>query len=90
MMEGLRLKTLGGEADERKAADLVRGLARRIIVLPREEDEPQGIEIEAGSSLIGVNTDCDCNIDGCGGPQPIKHFVRVLPSNPNFLWSKAA
>lgn len=66
LVEGLRLKTLGGEPDERKAADLVRGLVRRIVVLPREEDEPQGIEIEAGSSPIGVNTDRDCNV-GCGG-----------------------
>jgi len=69
LVEGLRLKTLGGEPEERKAADLVRSLVRRIVVLPREEDEPQGIEIEAGSSPIGVNTDRDCNI-GCGGAQP--------------------
>ncbi len=66
LVEGLRRKSLGGEADERKAADLVRGLVRRVIVLPRDEDEPQVIEIEAGSSPIGVNTDRDCNV-GCGG-----------------------
>ncbi len=68
LVEGLRLKTLGGEADEQEAAGLVRGLVRRVVVMPREDDEPQGIEVEAGSSPIGVNTDRDCNV-GCGGMQ---------------------
>jgi site-specific DNA recombinase len=66
LVEGLRLKTLGAESDEQKAAILVRELVRRIVVLPRDEDEVQGLEIEAGTSPIGVTTDHDCNV-GCGG-----------------------
>lgn len=66
LVEGLRLKALNGENDEREAARLMRGLVRRIVVMPRDEDEPQGLEIEAGFSPVQVSTDHDCNV-GCGG-----------------------
>ena len=92
MVEGLRMRSLDGDADEREAVQLVRGFVRRVVVLPRDEDEPQGLEIEAGSVPIGTKADYDCNF-GCGGPQPVHHAVHVLPAEPfgsDFRWAKAA
>lgn len=47
---------------------MVRGLVRRIVVMPRDEDEPQGLEIEAGFSPVQVSTERYCT-GGCGGMQ---------------------
>lgn len=43
-VEGLRLKAPTSSDEEREATQLVRGLVRRVVVLPREEDEPQGLD----------------------------------------------
>lgn len=64
-VEGLRLKSLTSSDEEREAAQLVRGLVRRVVVLPRESNEAQALEIEAGSSPIRTPADRDCNY-GCG------------------------
>jgi hypothetical protein len=61
---------LGAAAeDERAATSLVRALVRRVTVQPREGDEPQGLEIEAGSFPVKTPADQYCNI-GCGGWKP--------------------
>lgn len=65
-VEALRLKSLEGSDHEREAADIVRGLVQRVIVLPREDDEPQVLEIETGSSPARTPAVQDCNY-GCGG-----------------------
>ena len=70
MVKGLRTRSLDGDADEREAVQLVRGFVRRVVVLPRDEDEPQGLEIEAGSVSNETKTDYDCNV-GCGGSHPL-------------------
>ena len=54
------------EASE--AAQIVRGLVHRITVMAGEDDEPQPIEIEAGSS-INMQTSEQCCESGCGGVQ---------------------
>ena len=69
LVANLRLHSLEGEADEREAARLVRGLVRRVTVTPREDDEPQGLVVEAGYSDYRTTSVYDCN-NGCGGPQP--------------------
>lgn len=45
---------------------IVRGLVRRVTVTPGEDDEPQTLEIDAGSPPVATPTDQYCNI-GCGG-----------------------
>ncbi len=81
-VEGLRLKSLEGSEQEREATDIVRGLVQRVVVLPREDDEPQALEIEAGSFPVRMPAVQDCNY-GCGGPQPINYVVHVLPAAPS-------
>ena len=68
LVANLRLHSLEGEADEREAARLVRGLVRRVIVTPREDAELQGLEVEAGYSENRTVSEYDCN-NGCGGMQ---------------------
>ena len=62
----MRLKALTSDDEKREATQLVRELVRRVVVLPGEEDEPQGLEIEAGLSPVRTPADRDCNY-GCGG-----------------------
>jgi site-specific DNA recombinase len=66
LVQNLRLGV--AEEDERVATALVRGVVRRVTIKSGEDDEPQGVEIEAGN--LGFTTPADkyCNI-GCGGMQ---------------------
>lgn len=88
-----RLSAGGADLSEaREAAQIVRGLVQRITVMAGEDDDPQPIEIEAGSSINMQTADQYCE-SGCGGPQPVKHVVHVLPAEPFgsvLRWAKAA
>lgn len=64
LMQNLRLGA--SEADERAATAVVRGVVRRVTIQRGEGDEPQGLEIEAGSLGFATSADQYCNI-GCGG-----------------------
>lgn len=81
-VEGLRLKALDGSDQEREATDIVRRLVQRVVVLPREDDEPQALEIDAGSFPVRTPAVQDCNY-GCGGVQPVNNVVHVFPARPS-------
>lgn len=64
LLENLRLGSEDGDPAE--ATAIVRGLVRRVTITPGEDDEPQALEIEAGSLGFATPADQYCNI-GCGG-----------------------
>lgn len=74
-VENLRLRADDGNQEE--ATSIVRGLVRRVTITPGEDDEPQALEIEAGSLGFATPADQYCNI-GCGGPQqPVQSLLLL-------------
>jgi len=63
-LENLRLGSEDGDPAE--ATAIVRGLVRKVTITPGEDDEPQALDIEAGSPPVATPADQYCNI-GCGG-----------------------
>ena len=63
-LEDLRLGAEDGDPAE--ATAISRGLVRRVTITPGEDDEPQALDIEAGSFPVPTPADQYCNI-GCGG-----------------------
>jgi site-specific DNA recombinase len=66
LVKGLRLGT--PDSDVVEATELVRGFLQRVTVNASEDDEPQTLEILAGSSGNMTTKDQYCN-NGCGGTQ---------------------